>query len=137
MQPSVWPYPCIRSQGNASIERRTVVSADATELVLGRSALAAYEALPEPEQSQVKGVPEMVERLEREAAALRARGETGEQLAETVAALENLRLGMVRLRLGTGTVGDLTEWLERAREIGDYVDRRIAAEGEVKGLLER
>ena len=84
----------------------------------------------------MKDVPEVVERLEREAEALRARGETGERLAETVAALENLRLGMLKLRAGTGTVGDLTEWLERAREVGDYVDRRIAAEREVKGLLE-
>ena len=115
--------------------RRAIASADATELVLGRSALAAYDALPASEREQVKGVPEVVERLEKEAEALRARGETGERLAETVAALENLRLGMLKLRAGTGTVGDLTEWLERAREVGDYVDRRVAAEREVKGLL--
>jgi len=116
-------------------ERRAIASVDHTELVLGRSALAAYNALPAAEREQVKDVPAVVERLEREAEALRARGETGERLAETVAALENLRLGMLRLRAGTGTVGDLTEWLERAREVGDYVDRRIAAEKEVKGLL--
>ena len=117
-------------------ERRAIVSADATELVLGRSALAAFAALPEAERREVKDVPAVVERLEREAEALRAQGETGERLAETVAALENLRLGLLKLRAGTGTVGDLTEWLERAREIGDYVDRRIAAEREVKGLLQ-
>ena len=117
--------------------RRAMASADATELVLGRSALAAYQALPPAEREQVKDVPEVVERLEKEAEALRARGETGERLAETVAALENLRLGMLKLRAGTGTLGDLTEWLERAREVGEYVDRRVAAEGEVKALLER
>jgi hypothetical protein len=117
--------------------RRAVVSADATELVLGRSALAAYNALPEAERAQVGDVPEVVERLEKEAEALRARGETGPRLAETVAALENLRLGMLRLRAGTGTMGDLTEWLERAREVGEYVDRRIAAEREVNRLVDR
>ena len=116
--------------------RRAIASADHTELVLGRSALAAYDALPAAEREQVQDVPVVVERLEKEAEALRAAGETGERLAETVAALENLRLGMLRLRAGTGTLGDLTEWLERAREVGDYVDRRIAAEKEVKGLLE-
>jgi hypothetical protein len=79
----------------------------------------------------------VVERLEREAEALRAGGQTGERLAETVAALENLRLALLKLRAGTGTLGDLTTWLERAREIGDYVDRRVAAEGEVRSLLER
>jgi serine/threonine-protein kinase len=116
-------------------ERRAIASADATELVLGRSVLAVYEALPEADRSKVRDVPAVVERLEKEAEALRARGQTGERLAETVAALENLRLAMLKLRAGSGTVADLTLWLERAREIGDYVDRRIAAEGEVKELL--
>ena len=116
-------------------ERRAMASADATELVLGRSALAAYNALPPAEREQVKDVPEVVARLERDAEALRARGETGERLAETVAALENLRLEMLKLRAGTGTIADLTEWLERAREVGEYVDARVAAEKEVKGLL--
>jgi len=116
-------------------ERRAIASADATELVLGRSVLAVYEALPEADRAQVRDVPAVVERLEKEAEALRARGQTGERLAETVAALENLRLAMLKLRAGSGTVADLTLWLERAREIGDYVDRRIAAEGEVKELL--
>jgi serine/threonine-protein kinase len=116
--------------------RHAMASADPTELVLGRSALEAYNALPPAEREQVKDVPEVVERLEKEAEVLRARGETGERLAETVAALENLRLGMLKLRAGTGTLGDLTEWLERAREVGEYVDRRVAAESEVKGLLQ-
>ena len=127
----------VAGRGIKAPERRAMASADATELVLGRSALAAYEALPAPEREQVKDVPEVVGRLEKEAEALRARGETGERLAETVAALENIRLGMLKLRAGTGTLGDLTEWIERAREIGEYVDQRVAAEREVKALLDR
>jgi len=115
--------------------RHAIASADATELVLGRSVLAAWEALGETERDQVRDVPAVVERLEKEAEALRARGQTGERLAVTVAALENLRLALLKLRVGSGTVGDLTMWLERAREIGDYVDRRIESEEEVKGLL--
>jgi serine/threonine-protein kinase len=121
--------------GVKATERRAIASADATELVLGRSVLAVYESLAEAERKQVPDVPAVVERLEKEAEALRARGQSGERLAETVGALENLRLALLKLRAGTGTLGDLTEWLERAREIGDYVDRRIDAEGEVKGLL--
>ncbi len=115
--------------------RHAIASADATELVLGRSVLAAYEALPETERSQVRDVPEVVVRLENEAEALRARGQTGERLAETVAALENVRLALLKLRAGTGSVGDLTEWLERAREIGEAVDRRSGAEREVNDLV--
>jgi hypothetical protein len=117
--------------------RPAIASADPTELVLGRSALAAYEALPAAEREQMRDVPAVVQRLEREAEALRARGETGERLAETVAALENVRLALLRLRSGTGSVGDITTWLERAREIGEYVDRRLEADREVKGLLGR
>ncbi len=104
--------------------------------MLGRSVLAVFSALPEAERKQVPDVPEVVERLEKEAEALRAAGQTGEHLAETVAALENLRLALLKLRAGTGTVGDLTLWLERAKEIGEYVDRRVEAEGEVKELLD-
>jgi eukaryotic-like serine/threonine-protein kinase len=116
-------------------QRRAIASADATELVLGRSVLAVYEALPEAERAQVPDVPEVVGRLEREAEALRAQGRTGERLAETVAALENVRLSLLKLRAGTGSVGDLTEWLERAREIGAYVDRHIDAEREVNDAI--
>jgi serine/threonine-protein kinase len=116
-------------------ERPAIASADATEMVLGRSALAAYEALPPAERDQVRDVPAVVQRLEAEAEALRARGQTGERLAETVGALENVRLALLRLRSGVGTVDDITTWLERAREIGEYVDRRLEAEGEVRDLL--
>jgi serine/threonine-protein kinase len=125
----------VAGAGIKAPERRAIASADATELVLGRSVLAVYEALPETDRKQVPDVPAVVERLEKEAEALRAAGRTGEHLAETVAALENLRLAMLKLRAGTGSVGDLTEWLERARDIGDYVDRRIEGEGEVRKLL--
>ena len=116
-------------------ERRAIASADATELVLGRSVMAVFAALPEGERSQVEDVPAVVAQLEKEAEALRAAGGQTERLAETVAALENLRLALLKLRAGTGSVGDLTLWLERAKEIGEAVDRRIAAEGEVEGLL--
>jgi len=117
-------------------ERRAIASADPTELVLGRSVLAAWEALPATEREAVKDVPAVVERLEREAEVLRAQGRSGERLAETVAALENVRLALLKLRAGAGTVGELTLWLERARDIGEYVDQRIEAEREVKGLLD-
>jgi hypothetical protein len=125
----------VAGRGLKPPKRAAIASADATELVLGRSVLAAYEALPEAERDQVPEVPAVVGRLEREAAALRARGVTGERLAETVAALENVRLALIKLRVGSGTVGDVTTWIERAREVGAYVDRRIAAQGEVRGLL--
>jgi hypothetical protein len=115
--------------------RPALPSADATELVLGRSALAAWEALPDSAQRYAREVPAVVDRLEGRAERLRARGETGERLTKTVAALENLRLALMRLRAGVGSVEDLTSYLERAKAIGDEVDRQLEARREVRGLL--
>jgi hypothetical protein len=117
-------------------ERPLLPSTEATELVLARSALAAYEALPASLRTEVHGVRQVVERLEERAEALRARGETGERLTETVAALENLRLAILRLRAGAARVDDLTLVLDRAKAIGDHVDRRLEAQEEVRELLD-
>jgi serine/threonine-protein kinase len=116
--------------------RPALPSVDRTELVLGRSALSAYQALPDAERRQARDLPAVVERLETGAEALRARGDTGESLTEAVAALEHLRLALVKRQSGVGSPSDLTLVLERAREIGDHVDRRIAAAAEVQALLE-
>ncbi len=116
--------------------RPALPSVERTELVLGRSALSAYQALPDAERRQARDLPAVVERLETGAEALRARGDTGESLTEAVAALEHLRLALVKRQSGVGSPSDLTLVLERAREIGDHVDRRIAAAAEVQALLE-
>src|SRR3989454_396721 len=116
--------------------RPALPSVERTELVLGRSALSAYHALPEAERRQARDLPGVLERLETGAEALRARGDTGESLTEAVAALEHLRLALVKRQSGVGSPSDLTLVLERARAIGDHVDRRIAAAAEVQELLE-
>jgi len=77
----------------------------------------------------------VLERLETGAEALRARGDTGESLTQAVAALEHLRLDLVKRQSG-GPAADLTLALERAKEIGDHVERRLAAVAEVERLLE-
>jgi protein kinase-like protein len=122
--------------GLEATARTALPSVERTELVLGRSALAAYKALPEAERRRARDLPEVVERLETGTEALRARGDTGESLTEAVAALEHLRLVLVKRQSGVGSPSDLTLVLERARAIGDHVDRRIAAAAEVQALLE-
>src|SRR5436309_12009937 len=122
--------------GLKATARPALPSVDRTELVLGRSALSAYEALPDAERRQARDLPAVVERLETGAEALRARGDTGESLTEAVAALEHLRLALVKRQSGMGSPSDLTLVLERARAIGDHVDRRLAAAAEVQALLE-
>jgi serine/threonine-protein kinase len=55
-----------------------------------------------------------------------ARDEAGRQLATTVAALENIRLDLLRLQAGAGSVESLTAALEGARRLSDDVDQVIA-----------
>src|SRR2546430_1997931 len=121
--------------GLKAAARPALPSVEPTDLVLGRSALSAYKALPEGERRQARDLPAVLERLETGAEALRAKGDTGESLTEAVAALEHLRLALVKRQSG-GPASDLTLALERAKEIGDHVERRIAAAAEVERLLE-
>ena len=122
--------------GLKATARAALPSVEPTELVLRRSALAVYKALPDAERRQARDLPAVLERLETGAEALRARGDTGESLTEAVAALEHLRLALVKRQSGMGSPSDLTLVLERARAIGDHVDRRLAAAAEVQALLE-
>jgi len=75
-----------------------------------------------------------VERLEKEAEALRAAARRASASPRPWPPWRRAPRAP-QAAAGTGTVGDLTLWLERAREIGAVVDRRVAAEGEVKQLL--
>jgi serine/threonine-protein kinase len=121
--------------GLKPVARPALAGVEHTELLLGRSALNAYNALPDAARDEVADVPQVVRQLEAGAEALRTRGETGERLTEAVAALEHLRVALVRLQAGQGSVPDLTLALERAREIGAHVDARIAAAREVEELV--
>ena len=95
-----------------------------------------FHELPAADRSLVADVPDVVDRLENHAERLREREDTSEQLTATVAALEKLRLALMRLGVGEGSVEDLTLHLERAREIGDRIERELAGRGEVKAALD-
>ncbi len=57
------------------------------------------------------------------------------RLHEAVAALETIRLNLLRLHAGTGSVQNLTTDLHLAREAAAEVDRMLAGRGEVDELL--
>jgi len=118
-------------------KRKALPSADATELVLGRAATDVFNSLPADVRSRFPDAPSVIDGLEHRAEALRKRGDAADQLADTVAALENVRLGMLRLQAGSATIADLSLYLERARDFGVHVDAEIAARREVEELLER
>lgn len=64
-----------------------------------------------------------------------ARNAAKARLAETVAALETIRLDLLRLRAGVGTVDRITADLAAAGDIGAAVDRLLAASEEVDETL--
>ncbi|MDQ2666346.1 MAG: serine/threonine protein kinase [Gemmatimonadota bacterium] len=59
------------------------------------------------------------------------------RLGELVTALENVRLDLLRLRSGGGTVEGITRDIEAARRVGDEADRLIAGASAVEALLQR
>jgi hypothetical protein len=58
-----------------------------------------------------------------------------ERLAATVAALENIRLDLLRLQMGSAGVASVTASLDAARRIGVQIGESVAAQDEVERLL--
>ena len=61
-----------------------------------------------------------------------ARDRAQERLAETVAALETIRLDLLRLQGGVGDVGRLTTAIHQAQRLGDDVERLLASRESLK-----
>ncbi len=132
-----------------------------TELQIGFAVDALYEQLPKKTRSDLGDVPSVARHLEADAqqlrqaleqlndahAAARAAGdeipadlrdarETAEKhLAEAVASLETIRLGLLRLTTGSGTVESLTTDLAAAAGVGDEIERLMTGMAEVELLL--
>ncbi len=106
-----------------------------TILAVGRGADELFSSLPRWLRERLGDVPAVVGRLQQEAFRLRRQGDLP-RLEEVMMALETLRLELLRLHAGASTVDDLTAAVERARRIGDEVDRLVAAEKAVDGLLQ-
>ena len=66
---------------------------------------------------------------------IRTRDQARERLSESVAALETIRLHLLRLRAGAGGVDRITADLAAAGEIGATVDRLLAAGEEIERSL--
>jgi hypothetical protein len=59
----------------------------------------------------------------------------GARLGAAVAALENLRLGLVRLQAGVGSPDELNDDLETAREVSELTQALLDGEREVGAIL--
>jgi serine/threonine-protein kinase len=133
-----------------------------TEMALSLAASDLFARLPAAYREQLHDLPHVVDRLEAHAAAARARIEeldalvaigTSErasaahagvvaardaakrELAESVAALEAVRLDLLRLHGGAVDLQPITTVLEAARELGAELDRLQQAQSEVDGVV--
>ncbi|MEZ4457651.1 MAG: serine/threonine-protein kinase [Gemmatimonadales bacterium] len=123
----------------------------ATEAALGVAASELYDALPKAFREQLGDLPGIVAALEASAAEARARvemlaaaGPAGSEaleaqrraaaakLGESVAALETVRLDLLRLHAGAGDLAPLTTLMDAVRRIGDDVDRLAEARREIE-----
>ncbi|MCH7716044.1 MAG: hypothetical protein IH876_07940 [Gemmatimonadetes bacterium] len=53
-----------------------------------------------------------------------------------MAALENVRIDLLRLRAGLGSIEDITSDIEAARKISEDIDHEVEARTEVEQLTE-
>lgn len=130
-----------------------------TEAAIGVAASELYAALPAAYRNQLEDLPSIIAALEARAAAARAEvdvvsalapaGSNGietladrrkvatHQLSESVAALENLRLDLLRLHAGASNLAPLTTLMDAARLMGEDVGRLADAHAEVEESLKR
>jgi serine/threonine-protein kinase len=125
----------------------------ATESALGVAAAELFEALPSAYREQLDELPALVASLEARAAEARAEVEVlavmvpsgtdagvlaarrraaKEHLAESVAALESIRLDLLRLHAGASDLAPLTTLMDDARRIGEDLHRLAEAQREVE-----
>jgi serine/threonine-protein kinase len=110
-----------------------------TEAILSDAAESLYAALPEAQRERLGDVPALIAKLEADALALRERTAdpaAAKRLATAVAALETLRLDLLRLHAGNVTVDELTRDLEAARRVGEDIDAEVAGADAVRRLVE-
>jgi hypothetical protein len=131
----------------------------ATEAALGVAASELFAALPKEYREQLTELPAIVQSLEARAAEARAEievlaalapSESGgaealdarkkaaqSHLAESVAALEGIRLDLLRLHAGAADLAPLTTLMDAARLIGEDINRLAEAQREVDGVAMR
>ena len=130
----------------------------ATEVALGVAAGELFAALPSAYREQLGELPAIVESLEARAAEARAeldvvaalapadspeaavleerKRAAAARLGEAVAALEGIRLDLLRLHAGAADLQPLTTLMDAARELGDEAARLADAQREVDAALD-
>jgi serine/threonine-protein kinase len=143
-------------------ERSKLVDASAfraTEAMLGVAASELLAALPKEYREHLDELPAIVAALEAHAAEARAeldviaalvpsasassevlagrKKAAAAHLAESVAALEKIRLDLLRLHAGSANLAPLTTLMDAARLVGEDLSRLAEAQREVEDALGR
>jgi serine/threonine-protein kinase len=154
-----------------------------TEMAIGLAADSLFESLPKEQRRELKELPGVLERLQRDASLMRKtvddlngalaglgeqsdaarsralhdaggrgaeldetrtrlraeiseqRDEAASRLAAAVSALESVRLSLLRLKAGTGTVTELTADLGAARSLTETIEYTVHGNAEVEKLF--
>ncbi|HVX39718.1 MAG TPA: serine/threonine-protein kinase [Gemmatimonadaceae bacterium] len=128
-----------------------------TEAALGVAASELFAALPKAYREQLDDLPAIVAALEARAAEARAeidvvaalgasapgdaealatrREAAAKHLAESVAALESIRLDLLRLHAGANDLAPLTTLIDAARALDENIDRLAEAQREVNDAI--
>ena len=132
----------------------------ATELSLGLAAEQLFEALPRESRASLGDLPPVLKRLQADAQSLRkhhdalqealndagaaaaqsieyaevraTRDEIKAKLGDAVGALETIRLNLLRLHAGSGSVEGLTTHIGLAAAVSEEVERLLAAKAEME-----
>jgi hypothetical protein len=138
----------------------TAVTHRATELSLGLAAEQLFDSLPRETRKELSVLPDVMRRLQEDAQLLRKkhdelsealaactagtpeymkvremRDEMHTKLGETIAALETIRLNLLRLHAGAGSVQSITTNINVAAEVSAAVERLVSAHEEVDRTL--
>jgi hypothetical protein len=109
-----------------------------TSVALRSELTALFAALPSDQRAAFGDLPDLAGRLERQAELLRDRTpdpESDRRLQSVVAALELLRLDLLRLSAADADMDDLTRDLEQARRVSDDIEARLQAHDEMGRIL--
>jgi len=101
-----------------------------------RKQVAEMEAILAEIGDDDPSAPSAAERARVRSGVAATRDEAKEKLREAVAALETIRLGLLYMQAGTGTVESLTMELKAAKGISDDMDNLLAGHREVERILQ-
>ena len=112
-----------------------------TEVVLLADCRRMIDELPTPYRQRLEGIAPALKTLAAQVERLRplangGDGQARERLARSLAAIDGLRLDLMRLSTNTSSTS-LDEAVSAAEAIAAHIDRVVAAEGTVRSLLGR